>query len=133
MEYKEKTIPFESANIIPPNKVNSLITLAHLELNAEGWAKLKVPTFQSSLTYFVYVVGDAQGQYPFPKSAQMANSSAAALEINHALLHKTFDYTNNICYSFVSDTKAVAITHTFTYEPAIKTSAMISNIDEELL
>ena len=136
LEYKEKTIPFESANIIPPNKANSLITLASLELNAEGWAKLKIPTFQSSLDAFVYVVGDAQGQYPFPKSAQMANSSAlqVALEINHALLHKTFDYTNNtlgnICYSFVSDTKAVAITHTFTYEPAIKTSAMISNIDE---
>jgi sulfide dehydrogenase [flavocytochrome c] flavoprotein chain len=136
LEYKEKIISFESANIIPPNKANGLIALASLELTLEGWAKLKEPTFQSSLDKHVYILGDAQGQYPFPKSAQMANSSAlqVALEINHALVHKTFDYTNNtlgnICYSFVSDTKAVAITHTFTYEPAIKTSAMISNIDE---
>lgn len=136
LEYKEKTIPFESANIIPPNKANGLIALASLELNAEGWAKLKVPTFQSSLDEHVYILGDSQGQYPFPKSAQMANSSAlqVALEINHALLNKPFDYTNNtlgnICYSFVNNTKAVAIMHTFTYTPTIKGSSMISQIDE---
>jgi len=136
LEYVEKSISFESANIIPPNKANDLIALASLELTSEGWAKLKEPTFQSSLDEHVYILGDAQGQYPFPKSAQMANSSAlqVALEINHALLNRPFDYTNNtlgnICYSFISNTKAVSIAHTFTYEPAIKTTFMISPIDE---
>ncbi len=124
------------ANIIPPNKANGLIALASLELTSEGWAKLKEPTFQSSIDDSVYILGDAQGQYPFPKSAQMANSSAlqVALEISHILLNKPFDYTNNslgnVCYSFVSNTQAVSIAHTFTYEPHIKTTSMISPIDE---
>lgn len=136
LEYKEKSIPFECANIIPPNKANGLIALASLELTSEGWAKLKEPTFQSSMDDSVYILGDAQGQYPFPKSAQMANSSAlqVALEINHTLLNRPFDYRNNslgnICYSFVSNTQAVSIAHTFTYEPHIKTTSMISPIDE---
>lgn len=136
LEYKEKNISFECANIIPPNKANNLIALANLELTKEGWAKLKEPTFQSSIDDLVYILGDAQGQYPFPKSAQMANSSAlqVALEINHILLNQPFDYSNNplgnICYSFISDTKAVSIAHTFTYEPSIQTTSMISPIDE---
>lgn len=135
-DYVDKTVPFEQANIIPPNKANELIKQAKLELNDHGFAKLKRPTFQSSIDDDVYILGDAQGEYPFPKSAQMANS--CALNVANEIISRLYNLPyslkenmpGNICYSLVSDTKAVSIMHTYTYDEKPTVSSFISAIDE---
>lgn len=135
-EYVEHSIDFEQANIIPPNKANALIKMAKLELNDQGWAKLKRPTFQSSSDDNVYILGDAQGEYPFPKSAQMANSCAfnVASEIASRLYNLPYSLKEsmpgNICYSMVSKDKAVSIMHTYVYKDKPIVSSFISQIDE---
>ncbi|PHO10629.1 hypothetical protein CPG37_04055 [Malaciobacter canalis] len=138
LDYKTKKLSFEEANIIPPNKANKLIQLAKLETN-NGFAKLQEPTFRSISSPYIYVVGDAQGQYPFPKSAQMANSCAYVLseELISRLDNKTFDYKSNlpgnVCYSMISKTKAVSIMHEYSYKnDKLKVKAEVSNISKEV-
>lgn len=136
LEYKKVKIPFTSANIIPPNKANKLISVAKLALDENGFAKLRQPTFRSISDEDVYVVGDAQGEYPFPKSAQMANSCGylVAKEIVQRIASNEFAYKKelpgNICYSMVTDKKAVSISHLYEYNPTLKVSTITSDIDK---
>lgn len=137
LDYKIKKLQFEQANIIPPNKANELIEIAKLE-TLHGFAKLKEPTYQSISSDSIYVIGDAQGQYPFPKSAQMANSCAYILaeDLISKIDNKKFNYkTNlpgNVCYSMITKTKAVSITHEYSYKKdKLKVKAEVSDINKQ--
>ena len=85
----------------------------------------------------MYVIGDAQGEYPYPKSAQMANSQAllVANEIINRIGHKTYEYKKNtpanVCYSIVSKNKAISISHFYTYEENIKVETLSSQINND--
>jgi len=136
MDYKKEEIPFVEASIIPPNKANALIDIAKIETYTQGWVKLRQPTFRTQSDEDVYVFGDAQGEYPYPKSGQMANACAyiVALEITARLKNKTFDYKNNmpgnVCYSMVTQNTAVSITHSYKFEDEVKVSSVTSKIDK---
>ena len=136
MTYKTQDILFEEASIIPPNKANNLINIAKIDTYTQGWVKLRQPTFRTLSDEDVYVIGDAQGEYPFPKSGQMANSCAyiVALELTQRLKGKSFDYKNNmpgnVCYSMVTDKKSVSITHSYTFTNKVNVSSVTSKIDK---
>ena len=136
LKYIMDKIAFEEASIIPPNIANKLIKKAKLKTYVGGWAKLKKPTFRSLGDDDVYVIGDAQGQYPYPKSAQMANSCAyiAALDLTARLKNTPFDHKknmpSNICYSMVSKNKAVLVSHFYEYTDKINISTQTSKINK---
>lgn len=135
VDYEMKSISFEEASIIPPNTSSILIKKAGLATYAQGWAKLKQPTFRSISDDFIYILGDAQGEYPYPKSAQMANSCGylVATELVNRLRNKGFDYKThlpgNVCYSMISEKDAVSISHLYEFSNRVKVTTITSNID----
>ncbi|RXJ86778.1 FAD-dependent oxidoreductase [Arcobacter sp. CECT 8985] len=138
LEYLDKKISFEQANIIPPNEANSLIKNSGFAVNESGWARLKKPTFRSISDDRVYILGDAQGEYAFAKSAQMANSCGyiVAEEIISRLKKQKFDYKNNmpgnVCYSMVNKNEAVSITHSYEYTNTFIANYEISDISKDV-
>lgn len=116
-KYVEKKLHFEDANIIPGNKATPLLKQSNLAVTSSGWARVKNPGFESLNDSNIYIVGDVVGEYPFPKSAQMANSSAIILGEQIARRLKGLDpkvgavLPGNVCYSMVSSTTAIAVTH----------------------
>ena len=116
-KFVTKTINFDDANIIPSNKATSLLKNSGLEVTSDGWGRVKTPSFQSLNDEFIYIVGDVLGEYPFPKSAQMANSCGVILgeHLAKILNGKNPNFgeklPGNVCYSMVSSTAAIAVTH----------------------
>ena len=116
-KFVPKTLEFEDANIIPANKASSLLTKAGLEVTSTGWGRVAAPGFQSVSDPDVYLVGDVVGEYPFPKSAQMANSCGLIVgsQIGRRLSgldpQVGQEMPVNVCYSMVSPTTAIAVEH----------------------
>ncbi len=135
LEFEKNTLEFEEASIIPPNIANKLIKKAGLATYANGWAKLRQPTFRSVSHDDIYIIGDSQGEYPYPKSAQMANSCAylVAEELTNRLKNESFKYKTylpgNVCYSMVSEDKAVSISHLYKFTDKVHVTSITSNID----
>lgn len=135
LDYEKVIIPYEEANIIPPNKANRLLKKAGIATYVNGWAKLRQPTFRSVSSEDIYVIGDSQGEYPYPKSAQMANSCAylVAEELYNRINKKGFKYKTylpgNVCYSMVAPNQAVSISHLYEYKDKIEVSSITSKID----
>lgn len=135
LDFESIEIPFEEASIIPPNTANKLIKKAGLATYVDGWAKLRQPTFRSVSNEDVYIIGDSQGEYPYPKSAQMANSCAylVAEELTNRFKNETFKYKTylpgNVCYSMVSDDKAVSISHLYEFTDKVHVTSITSEID----
>lgn len=137
LEYEKKTISFNNASIMPENRSHYLYEKVGIKLNKKNWVSLKQPSFRTVTDDDIYVLGDAQGEYPFPKSAQMANSCAylVADEINKRINNKTFNYKKNmpgnICYSMINDEVAVSIAHFFTYEKSMTRTSLTSEINKD--
>ena len=135
LDYEFQTIDFEEASIIPPNTSSVLVKKAGLATYAQGWAKLKQPTFRSVSDDYIYILGDAQGEYPYPKSAQMANSCGylVAAELVNRIKKEGFKYKThlpgNVCYSMVNDKNAVSISHLYEYTNKVHVTTITSNID----
>ncbi len=136
-KYIIKEIPFEEASIIPPNRANKLYKKAKIDMYTQGWVKLKQPTYQTVSDENVYVIGDAQGEYPFPKSGQMASSCAYVLakDINARINKETFDYRKNlpgnICYSIVTDKKGAWVSHNYKFENKMLVNSETSELSIE--
>jgi NADH dehydrogenase FAD-containing subunit len=110
-------LEFDDANIIPSNKATALLKESNLEVTSDGWGRVKNPSFQSLNDAFIYLVGDVLGEYPFPKSAQMANSCGIILGEQLAKIlagvNPEFgkELPGNVCYSMVSEEKGIYVTH----------------------
>lgn len=137
LEFENLDIPFEAASVIPPNTANKLIKKAGLATYVDGWAKLRQPTFRSVSNEDVYIIGDSQGEYPYPKSAQMANSCAylVAEELTNRFKGEGFKYKTylpgNVCYSMVSNDKAVSISHLYEFTDKVHVTSITSDIDKD--
>jgi len=137
-KYLMEELNYEEISIIPPNKAHKLYKKAKIKTYAQGWVKLRKPTFRTVSNEDVYVIGDAQGEYPFPKSAQMANSCAlvVAQDIISRIKKEVFDYKSalpsNICYSIIAPNKAAWVTHDYKYtNNKLEVKANTSNITNE--
>jgi NADH dehydrogenase FAD-containing subunit len=135
LDYVIKKIPYAIANIIPEHKASNLATLANIKTDANGYAVLKSPTFESVSDSKVFVVGDAQG-YAYPKSGQMASSCGYILAkcLAYKTLGKKFELYSetpaNVCFSMVNDTEGVAVYHSvvFTKDNKIKITAQSTKV-----
>ncbi len=130
-------LKYEEISIIPPNKANKLYKKAGIKTYAQGWVKLKQPTFRTVSDDDIYVIGDAQGEYPYPKSGQMANSCAyiVANDLISRINNKVFDYKKNlpgnVCYSIVAPNKAISVTHSYIFDGKIIANAKTSEISKD--
>lgn len=135
LDYEEGNLPFEEASIIPANTSSKLVKKAGLATYAQGWAKLRKPTFRSISNDYIYLIGDIQGEYPYPKSGQMANACGylVAAEIVNRVKKEGFAYKThlpgNVCYSMITDKKAVSISHLYTYTNKVNVTTITSEID----
>eukprot|EP01022_Parablepharisma_sp_SALTPOND_P014569 TRINITY_DN19953_c0_g8_i1.p1 TRINITY_DN19953_c0_g8~~TRINITY_DN19953_c0_g8_i1.p1 ORF type:complete len:502 (-),score=19.96 TRINITY_DN19953_c0_g8_i1:291-1796(-) len=125
LDYKEEKVAFENANLMPKNRAGELINIANLDRNKGGWAKLRGFGFRSAQDSDVYIIGDAQGEHPYPKSAHMANNCAniAANHISQRLAgnepNEVDILPGNICYSIVngSPKEGIVVQHQVSYDP----------------
>ena len=133
----KENIFFEEASIIPPNKANKLYKKANIDMYTQGWVKLKQPTYQTISDEDVYVIGDAQGEYPFPKSAQMASSCAYILakDIDLRIKNKIFNYKKNlpanVCYSIITNKKGAWVSHDYKFEDKLIAISKSSNLNTQ--
>ena len=133
--YLTTELRFSEASIIPKNIANKLIRKARLKTSSSGWAKVQDGTFRSISDDDVYVIGDAQGNESYPKTAQMASSVAKiiSLDLIARLSNKKFDYKKhvpeNICYSMINDEKAISVVHSFSYTNKLEVKSAISQIN----
>ena len=122
LKYIKKTIHFDDASIIPTNKASKLLEKTGLEVTSSGWGRVKKGSFVSLNDNNIYIVGDVLGEYPFPKSAQMADSCGIILGEQIARRLKGEDSTKiksdigNVCYSMVSEDTGIFVTHNFTFD-----------------
>jgi len=116
-KFTTQTLGFDDANIIPSNRASKLLKDSGLALTSTGWGRVKAPGFRSYNDDDVYLVGDVLGEYPFPKSGQMAHSCATILGGHIALRLAGKDpkegevLPGNVCYSMVTSDKGIAVTH----------------------
>lgn len=114
-----KVIPFAAANLIPTNAASELIQKAGVAGGKAGWSVMNTPTFQSKADERVFVIGDAVGGYPYPKSGAIANgqghivASHIASMIKGLPQIKEVTLPQNICYSMLNDKEAISIGVTF--------------------
>lgn len=132
LEFVKKEISYKEASIMPTNKAHTLLEKSGLALYKNGWAKLQNPSFRSVSDDSVYVIGDAQGEYKFPKSAQMAYSTSLILakELFYRISGKKFNYKENlpgnVCYSMVSENSAIAVNHSYTFKDTFIPKAVVT-------
>jgi NADPH-dependent 2,4-dienoyl-CoA reductase/sulfur reductase-like enzyme len=115
--YINKILPFDDANIIPGNKASKLLVESGLEVTPTGWGRVKTPGFRSVSDDNIYIVGDVLGEYPFPKSGQMAHSCGVIVGEQIARRIQGLDakegekMPHNVCYSMVSSNGGIYVTH----------------------
>lgn len=123
-----KTIKYEVANIIPKNICHPLIKMAGIDHNADGYAKIVLPSHASPTDSRVYVVGDAVAATNFaagsgyPKSGFMANSQGkiVAKQIAAAMGKIKDDglsLPDNTCFSLVNGApkEGIVVNHKVEY------------------
>jgi NADPH-dependent 2,4-dienoyl-CoA reductase/sulfur reductase-like enzyme len=138
-KYETNILKYAQASIIPPNMANKLYKKVGIDTYAQGWVKLKFPSFRTQSDDSIYVLGDAQGEYTYVKNAQIASSSAynVAMDITNRFHNKAIDYTllqpSGICFSILSKDKATFINHSFILSDNIYATYEKSNLSTQNL
>ncbi|MDP3119427.1 MAG: FAD-dependent oxidoreductase [Sulfuricurvum sp.] len=116
---EEVRIPYAAANLMPVNKASEIIAMAGVAGGKAGWGVMTSPTFQTKADERVFVIGDAVGGYPYPKSGSIANgqghivASHIASMIQGRPVSKEMLLPQNICYSMLNGEEAISIGVTF--------------------
>lgn len=116
--------PYEAANLMPPNVASELIRMAGVAVGGKaGWGAMSSPTFQTKADERVFVIGDAVGGYPYPKSGAIANGQGHIVASHIAAIiqgrpqNKEVTLPENICFSMVNADEAISIGVTFSLMP----------------
>jgi NADH dehydrogenase FAD-containing subunit len=116
---EERRISYAAANLMPVNKASEIIAMAGVSMGKAGWGMMNSPTFQTKADERVFVIGDAVGGYPYPKSGAIANGQGhiVATQIANMIKGlpsmKEVTLPQNICYSMLNDKEAISIGVTF--------------------
>ncbi|HEX5623661.1 MAG TPA: FAD/NAD(P)-binding oxidoreductase [Sulfuricurvum sp.] len=116
---EEVRIPYTAANLMPVNKASDVIAMAGVAGGKAGWGVMTSPTFQTKADERVFVIGDAVGGYPYPKSGAIANGQGRIVASHIASLIqgrpalKEVTLPENICFSMVNGEEAISIGVTF--------------------
>lgn len=121
---KAVEVPFAVANIIPKNVAHPLMKMVGVDCNADGYAKVKLPSHAALNDPRIYVLGDAIAAVNFaagsgyPKSGHMANAQGkiVAKQLASVVLGKAVNglvLPDNTCFSMVNGApkEAIVVNH----------------------
>lgn len=129
-------------NVIPPQRAANVMVKSALVGEDKRWCPVDTVSFESTLAKGVHILGDATSipsdGPAMPKSGYSANSQAKFCAINVVNMMNgkpTVQFSGiNVCYSALSDTESVSISHVFALvNGKIKiTSTAVSPVDFSL-
>ena len=112
-------LDYDAANIIPPMQAGEIVRIAGV---GKRWAPINATDFSTLADPRVFMIGDAIGDQPFPKSGFMANTvgKIAAAHVMEKLEGKdpTPIEPANTCFSMVDGDnggRSIWVTHGFTW------------------
>jgi sulfide dehydrogenase [flavocytochrome c] flavoprotein subunit len=111
------TVKYDVLNLIPPQRAGAIAVQADLVNADKRWCEVDHVTYESVKHPRVHVIGDATTGLPVPKSGNVANAMGkiCASAVVHALNNRPQPpmAPGNTCYSFVSDTEAIAVVNAY--------------------
>ncbi|MGH7319269.1 MAG: FAD-dependent oxidoreductase [Candidatus Rokuibacteriota bacterium] len=113
-------VKYDVVNVIPPQRAGGIAVQADLVGADKRWCEVSHVTYESVKHRDIHVVGDATTGFPVPKSGNIANAMGkiCATAIVHLLNAKEVPVMapGNTCYSWVSDTEAIAVVNAYKIE-----------------
>jgi len=108
-------------NLIPPQRAGNIAVVSDLTDDKKRWCPVDAISFESTRHKNIHVLGDAtllpSDGGAMPKSGYSANSQAKVCAINIVALMNNQQTTQmtaiNACYSGVSETESVSVSHVF--------------------
>lgn len=108
-------------NLIPPQRAGNIAVVAGLTDAGKRWCPVDAVSFESTILKGIHVLGDAtllpSDGGAMPKSGYSANSQAKVCAMNVVALMNNQQTTQmtaiNACYSGVSETESVSVSHVF--------------------
>ena len=106
-------------NFVPPQKAGQVAVASGLT-DKTGWCPVKYLTFESALTPFVHVLGDASIANPMPKSGFAASAQAKVCAAAIAAIFRgespgTPKFVN-ACYSLLAPNYGISLASVFDYK-----------------
>src|SRR4030095_14777331 len=113
-------VQYDVLNLIPPQRAGTIAVQADLVGADKRWCEVDHSTFESAKQKGVHVIGDSTTGLPVPKSGNVANAMGkiCAVAVASRLAGKPAPAIppGNTCYSWVSDTEAVAVVNAYKIE-----------------
>ncbi len=113
-------VKYDVVNVIPPQRAGAIAVQADLVGAEKRWCEVNHVTYESVKHRDIHVIGDATIGLPVPKSGNIANAMGkiCAIAIVHVLNGKEVPAIapGNTCYSWVSDTEAIAVVNAYKIE-----------------
>lgn len=113
-------VKYDVINVIPPQRAGAIAVEADLVGGDKRWCEVDHVTYESLKQKNIHVVGDATIGLPVPKSGNVANAMGKICATAVANLLNGKDVPQiapgNTCYSWVSDTEAIAVVNAYKIE-----------------
>jgi sulfide dehydrogenase [flavocytochrome c] flavoprotein chain len=113
-------VQYDVLNLIPPQRAGAIAVQADLVGADKRWCEVNHVTYESVKAKDVHVIGDATIGLPVPKSGNVANAMGkiCATAVVNLLQGKEPPVLapGNTCYSWVSDTEAIAVVNAYKIE-----------------
>jgi NADPH-dependent 2,4-dienoyl-CoA reductase/sulfur reductase-like enzyme len=113
-------VKYDVVNVIPPQRAGTLAVEADLVGADKRWCEVDHVTYESAKYKTVHVIGDSTIGMPVPKSGNVANAMGKICAANVVNLLNgrppVAMAPGNTCYSWVSDTEAIAVVNSYKIE-----------------
>jgi NADPH-dependent 2,4-dienoyl-CoA reductase/sulfur reductase-like enzyme len=113
-------VKYDVVNVIPPQRAGRIAVQADLVGADRRWCEVDHVTYESAKHKDVHVIGDATIGLPVPKSGNVANAMGKICAANVVNLINGRPPVamppGNTCYSWVSDTEAIAVVNSYRIE-----------------
>jgi sulfide dehydrogenase [flavocytochrome c] flavoprotein chain len=113
-------VKYDVVNVIPPQRAGTIAVQADLVGADKRWCEVDHVTYESAKHKNIHVIGDATIGLPVPKSGNVANAMGKICAANVVNLINGRPPVamppGNTCYSWVSDTEAIAVVNSYKIE-----------------
>jgi sulfide dehydrogenase [flavocytochrome c] flavoprotein chain len=113
-------VKYHVVNVIPPQRAGTLAVEADLVGADKRWCEVDHVSYESVKHKNVHVIGDSTTGLPVPKSGNVANAMGKVCAANVVNLLNgrppAAMAPGNTCYSWVSDTEAIAVVNSYKIE-----------------
>ena len=115
-----ETVKYDVLNLIPPQRAGRIAVDADLVGADKRWCEVDQVTYESVKAKEIHVVGDSTTGLPVPKSGNVANTmgkicASAVVQLLNGRPVQAVP-PGNTCYSWVSDTEAIAVVNSYKIE-----------------